>query len=50
VSDVLWHNRKQMRQYINTKRADMFNENTGVEGQMQVVLREVDPFSLWVRP
>lgn len=47
---LIWaaHSSKQMRKYMETKHDDIMNERTGAEGQMQVTLREVDPFSLWV--
>lgn len=38
-----------MRRYISKVPEDMVGERTGQQEQMRVALREVDPFSLWVR-
>ena len=38
----------QMRQYVAKAPDDMIGDRTGQEAQMQVTLRDVEPFSLWV--
>ena len=38
----------QMMASMSSKREDIISENTGDEEQMQVVMREINPFSCWV--
>ena len=45
-SDIML--RPQMRQYVAEAPDDMIGDRTGQEAQMQVTLRDVEPFSLWV--
>ena len=37
-----------MRNYVSADRDHMMTDRVGTEEQMEVKLREVDPFNLWV--